>query len=107
MCNQEMIHTRSILWGVLVTKWYRDLTHWGRVSHICVSKLTIVASYNGLSPGRRQAFIWINAGILLTRTLGTNLKRILHIFTQENAFEIVACWMVAMLFRPQYVKCFR
>ena len=42
------------------------LTHWGRVIHICVSKLTIIGSDNGLSPGRRQAIIWTNAGILLT-----------------------------------------
>ena len=31
------------------------LTHWGRVTHICVSKLTIIGSDNGLSPGGRQA----------------------------------------------------
>ena len=30
-------------------------THWGRVTHICVSKLIIIGSGNGLSPGRRQA----------------------------------------------------
>ena len=33
------------------------LTHWGRVTHICVSKLTIIGSDNGLSPDRRQAII--------------------------------------------------
>ena len=33
------------------------LTHWGRVTHICVSKLAIIGSDNGLSPGRRQAII--------------------------------------------------
>ena len=33
------------------------LTNWGRVTHICVSKLTIVGSDNGLSPDRRQAII--------------------------------------------------
>ena len=33
------------------------LTHWGRVTHICVSKLSILGSDNGLSPGRRQAII--------------------------------------------------
>ena len=38
---------------------------WGRVTHICVGKLTIIVSDNGLSPGRRQAIIWTNAGILL------------------------------------------
>ena len=30
-----------------------------------VSKLTIIGSDNGLSPGRRQAIIWTNGGILL------------------------------------------
>ena len=48
------------------------LTHWGRVTHICVSKLTIIGSDNGLSPGRRQAIIWTNARILLIRAFGTN-----------------------------------
>ena len=43
----------------------QPLTHWGRVTHICVSKLTIIGSDNGLSPDRRQAIIWTNAGILL------------------------------------------
>ena len=53
------------------------LTHWGRVTHICVSKLTIIGSDNGLSPGRRQAIIWTNAGILLIRALGTNFSEML------------------------------
>ena len=45
--------------------YYRQLTHWGRVTHICVGKQTIIGSDNGLSPGRRQAIIWTNDGILL------------------------------------------
>ena len=53
------------------------LNHWGRMTHICVSKLTIIASDNGLSPDRRQAIIWTSAGILLIRTLGTNFSEIL------------------------------
>ena len=52
-------------------------THWGRETHICVGKLTIIASDNGLSPGRRQAIIWTNAGILLIGPLGTNFNEIL------------------------------
>ena len=28
------------------------------MTHICVGKLTIIGSDNGLSPGRRQAIIW-------------------------------------------------
>ena len=54
-----------------------ELTHWGRVMHICVSKLNIIGSDNGLSPSRRQAIIWTNAGILLIGPLGTNLSEIL------------------------------
>ena len=42
------------------------LTHWGRVTHICVGKLSIVGSDNGLSPGRHQAI-----------SLGTNVSKIL------------------------------
>ena len=53
------------------------ITHWGQVTHICVRKLTIIGSDNGLSPDRRQAIIWTNAGILLIRTLGTNFSEIL------------------------------
>ena len=53
------------------------LTHWGRVTHLCVGKLTSIASDNGLSPGRRQAIIWTNAGIFLIGTLGTNFSEIL------------------------------
>ena len=52
-------------------------THWGRVMHICVSKPTIIGSDNGLTPGRCQAIIWTNAGILLIRPLGTNFSEIL------------------------------
>ena len=53
------------------------LTHWGRVTHIYVSKLAIIGSDNGLSPDRRQAIISTNAGILLIRPLGTNFNELL------------------------------
>ena len=53
------------------------LTHWGRVTHICVSKLTIIGSDNGLSPSRRQAIIWTNVWILSIRPSGTNFSEIL------------------------------
>ena len=53
------------------------LTHGGRVMHICVSKLTTIGSDNGLSPGRHQAIIRTNTGILLFGTLGTNFSEIL------------------------------
>ena len=45
--------------------------------HICIIKLNIIGSDNGLSPDRRQAIIWTNAGILLIGPLRTNLSEIL------------------------------
>ena len=53
------------------------LTHWGRVTHICVGNLTIIGSGNGLSPGRRQAITWTNVGILSIGPLGTNFSEML------------------------------
>ena len=53
------------------------LTHWGRETYICVGKLAIIGSDNGLSPERRQAIIWTNAGILLIGPFGTNFSEIL------------------------------
>ena len=52
-----------------------DLIHWGRVTYICVSKLASIGSDNGLSPGRRQAIIWTNAGMLLIQTWGKHLVK--------------------------------
>ena len=45
---------------------------------------TIIGSDIGLAPGRRQAIVWIDAGILLIGPLETNFSRILveiHIFS--------------------------
>ena len=53
------------------------LTHWGRATHKCVGKLTIIGSDNGLPPGRRQAFIWTIAGTLLIGPLETNFSEML------------------------------
>ena len=63
---------------LVVTPDINDLTHWGRVTHICVSILTITGSDNGLSPERHQANVCTNAGILLIGTLETNFSEILH-----------------------------
>ena len=46
------------------------LTPLGQVTHICVNKLTPIASDNVLLPGWRQAIIWTNAGISLIVPLG-------------------------------------
>ena len=56
---------------------YNKLTHLPLVLHICVSRLTIIGWDNGLSPIRRQAIIYSNAGLLLIGHLGTNISEIL------------------------------
>ena len=75
------------------------LTHWGRVTHICVSNLTIIGSDNGLSPGRRQAIICTNAGILLIGPLGTNLSEILN-GIQTFSFKKMQLKMSSAKWRP-------
>ena len=77
----------------------RRLTHWGRVTHICVVKLTIIGSDNGLSPGRRQAIIWTNAGILLIGPLGTNFIEILA-GIQTFSFKKMHLKMSSAKWRP-------
>ena len=75
------------------------LTHWGRVTHISVSKLTIIVSDNGLSPGQRQAIIWTNAEILLTGTLGTNFNEML-IEIQKFSLEKIRLKVSSAEYRP-------
>ena len=81
------------------------LTHWGRVMHICIGKLTIIDSDNGLSPVRRQTIIWTNDGMLLIWPLGTNFSKKItrnsYIFIQINAFESVLSEMLVILSWPQ------
>ena len=74
----------SLLEPLIRDQYHARLTHWGRLTHIWVSKLTIIGSDNDLSPGRRQAIIWTNDGILLIRTVGTKLSEIL---SQIRAFS--------------------
>ena len=81
------------------------LTHWGRVTHICVSKLTIIGSDNSLSPERRQATIWTNAGMSNIGTLGTNCSEILsEIRTFSFNIKSSAKWRPPILSRPQCVE---
>ena len=81
------------------------------MTHICVSDLTSIASDNGLSPGRRQAIIRTNGGIIAynnNKSLRNKLQWIFsrnsNIFIQENAFESVVCEKAAISSRPQWVN---
>ena len=82
------------------------------MTHICVGKLTIIGSGNGLLPGQRQAIIWTNAGIMLIGPLGTNISEILiaiHTFSLKKmhlkmssgkwrpfclSFNVISCCML-------------
>ena len=77
-------------------KLLKTLTHWGRVTHICVSKLTIIGSVNGFSTGRRQAITWTNAGLLSIAPLGINLS--------VNLVEIHICLSKQMHLKMSPVK---
>ena len=75
---------------------------------MCVGNLTIIGSDNGLSPDRRQAIIWTNAGLLLIGPLGTNFREILiEILTfsfNKMRLKNVVCETATILSRPQYGK---
>ena len=75
------------------------LTHWGRMTHICVGKLTNIGLDNGLSPGRRQAIIWTNARILLIGPLGRNFSEFL-IVNHTCSFNEMHLKMSSAKWRP-------
>ena len=91
--NNIILHKKHITISV------HHITHWGWVTHKCVSNLTITGSDNGLSPGRRQAIIWTNAGILLIGPLGTNLSEIL-IENKTFSFKKMRLKMSSAKWRP-------
>ena len=65
------------------------LIDWGRVTHICVGNLAIIGSDNCLSPGRRHAIIWTDAGILLIGPSETDFNEILiknHTFSFKKIY---------------------
>ena len=85
--NSIQLDTTHMIWTINYcnnwNKFYKKktahslLTDWGRVRHIFVSKLTTIGSGYGLSPGRLQATIWTNAGILLIGPFETSFNEIL------------------------------
>ena len=88
---------RGVFGSPLNNAW--SLTHWGRVTHICVGNLTIIGSENCLSTGRRQAITWTNVGILLLGPLGTNFSEMLI-----HSRKSIVWKMAVILCRPQCVK---
>ena len=86
-------------------------THWGRVTHICVSKVNIIGSDNGLSaPSHYLNHCWNIVNRTLRNKLQWNFNQNLYIFIQENAFDNVVCKIGAILSRRQWatklrIKC--
>ena len=75
LCHNQEMNEQVISSDFIALEW---LIHWSWVIDKCVSKLTIIGSDNGLSPGRHQAIIWTYAGISLIWTLGTKFSQILN-----------------------------
>ena len=76
-------------------------------AYLCISKLNIIGSDDGLLPVWRQTIIWTNNVILLIVPLGTIFNEIvieIYIFIQGNLFEIVVWKMVVILSLPQFVN---
>ena len=69
----------------------------------------IIGSNNGLSPVRRHAIIWTNAGLLMTGPFGDKfqLHSSLNISVQENQIFNVVCDTAKILSRPQCFKFYR
>ena len=89
-CNRQ-VHSTAYRVVQTVKKTHTQhsttITHWGRVTHICIWKLTIIGLDDGLSPGRRQAILWTNAEILLILPLETNFSEIfieIHTFSYSK-----------------------
>ena len=97
----EQVGFDRMIWHI---RWCQcQWTHWGWVTHICVSILTTIGSDNGLVPSHylnqcRDIVNWA-----LRNKLQSNPNRNSYLFIQENAFEHV--WkMAAILSPPQCVK---
>ena len=119
----DRIWLKFIVWLKFVVSWaefwYVDiflgrliiiikLTHWGRMTHICVSKQTNIGSDNGLSPWLAPSHYlnqcWNIVNWTLRNKLQWNPNWNSCTFIQENALEDVVWKMAAILPRPQCVK---
>ena len=94
---------QTTLWASTGTSWHE--AEWS----------VIISSDNGLSPGRCQAIIWNNAGMLLNGPLGTNFSEILikiYIFSfnkmhlkRSSAKRRPFCHGLHVLMKRQYRVC--
>ena len=71
---------RSSLVRFQVLSW---LTYWGRVTHVCVIKLTIIGPDNGLLHSRCKAIIWTNVG----QISGISLAKFIHFHSRKYKWK--------------------
>ena len=80
------------------------LNHWGRVTRICVSELTIIGPDNGSLPGRSQTITWTNVVLLLIAPLGTmEFESNIHTFRLKKYIWKRCLPHGSFLSRPQCV----
>ena len=72
------------------------LTHWGRATQICVSKLTIIGSDNSLVPSHYLNHCWNIVGWTHRNKLQCNLNGNSYIVIQGNIFEY-GVWTIAAI----------
>ena len=93
-CSHSHSHvTHSLVFSIDLG----NITHWGRMAHICVSKLNNIGSKNGSSPFRHQAIIWTNVrltSICILRTVFSEILSTIHtfIFTTMHVKMSSAKW---------------
>ena len=71
------------------------------MTHVCISKLSIIGSDNGLSQNHYLNQCWNIVNWTLENKPQWNLYRNSYIFIKENAFENVIWKMAAILSQPQ------
>ena len=89
-CTYNIIHMHKHL---------HMLNHWGRVMHICISKLIIIGSDNvtWLVPNHYVNQCWNIVNWIPRNKLQWNLIRNSYIFIKENVFENVI-WKMPAIF---------
>ena len=106
--SEHLVRSRQPSWIVSSSHKTCNWTHWDRVTQIYVGNLTIIGSNDGLCPGRHQAIIWTNAGMLFIGPLETNFSEILiksptSLFKKMH-FKLSSANVGAILSPPQCVK---
>ena len=88
-----------------------ELTHWGLVMHVCVSRLSHHWFWLWLVtwtvPSHYLNQCWNSANWTLRNKLRWNFNQNSNIFIQENWLENVVCEMESIFSQPQCVKASR